>query len=925
MARCVCRTDCVEKPICAAFYQLGHFVGSHPWWFLVIPLLISGGLGAGFYFLKEYEANDIEEQFTPLDGAAKGERDVVQKFFPQNDSDFSSQRLYTEGTYASLIAVSRENILTETAFKEIIELDNTVKDITSDNNTYLDLCAKTNNKCVPNAILEIINYNASEIADINLTYPMYKTKIFLGTTVGGVDIKGHVVDKATAIRLFYYLRDDETGKSNLWLEQFQKVFSKYLTEDKTLQVSYFTSLSRQQEFEDNSKKVIPLFSITYFLAIFFSIISCLRFDCVRNKAWVATFGVLSAGLAVLSAFGMLLYCGRPFSMTVANAPFLILGIGVDDMFIMISCWQQTKVHDSVADRLAETYKEAAVSITITTLTDVLAFYIGIMTPFRSVQSFCLYTGTAVLFCYLYNITFFGAFLALNGKREKGNRHWLMCMKVEQNCPAGHSKGYSVCCVGGAYDANTGCEKEQPVSVFFKRYYGPFLTNTWTKVFVVLLYGGYLASSIYGCLQLQEGVDLRNLAYDGSYVVNYYDDEDAYFSEYGPRVMVVVTEQVEYWNKEVRQEIESCLKVLEKHLYVDASLSVSWLRVYENVSRLLNINLDNETVFKDNLKFILPTFKQDISISNDDIIASRFFIQTTNINTPIKEKNMVNELREDVKNCVVPVLVYHPAFIFFDQYVVIVSNTIQNIAVATAVMLVIALLLIPNPLCSLWVTFAIGSVIVGVVGFMAFWSVNLDSISMINLVICIGFSVDFSAHISYVFVSNSKCDVNEKVVDTLYTLGYPIVQGAVSTILGVIVLAAAESYIFRTFFKIMFLVILFGAVHGLIFLPVFLTFFGVCSMTGEVTSKKQSDVKDNESRNCIDGADHKESRYALTFTNHGLEQDDRAGPAAVDGRDVVISNAFGHPVTTSSHSMKSDPYKQKASDMHADGQLDPDCS
>ncbi|MBN3288002.1 PTHD3 protein, partial [Polyodon spathula] len=598
-------------------------------------------------------------------------------------------------------------------------------------------------------------------------------------------------------------------------------------------VSYFTSLSRQQEFEGNSKKVIPLFSITYFLAIFFSIVSCLRFDCVRNKAWVATFGVLSAGLAVLSAFGMLLYCGMPFAMTVANAPFLILGIGVDDMFIMISCWQQTKVHDSVADRLAETYKEAAVSITITTLTDVLAFYIGIMTPFRSVQSFCLYTGTAVLFCYLYNITFFGAFLALNGKREKGNRHWLTCMKVEQDCPAGRSKGYSMCCVGGAYDADTGCEKEQPVYMFFKRYYGPFLTNTWTKVFVVLLYGGYLASSIYGCLQMQEGIDLRNLAYDGSYVVNYYDDEDAYFSEYGPR--------------------------------------------------------------------------------------------TINITTPIKEKNMLNELREDVKNCVVPVLVYHPAFIYFDQYVVIVSNTIQNIAVATAVMLVIALLLIPNPLCSLWVTFAIGSVIVGVAGFMSFWNVNLDSISMINLVICIGFSVDFSAHISYAFVSNSKRDVNEKAVDALYTLGYPIVQGAVSTILGVVVLAAAESYIFRTFFKIMFLVILFGAVHGLTFLPVFLTFFGVCSKTGEVTSKKQSDVKDNESRNCIDGADHKESRYALTFTNHGLEQDDRAGPAAVDGRDVAISNAFGHPVTTSSHSLKREPYKQKASEMHADGHLDPDCS
>ena len=96
------------------------------------------------------------------------------------------------------------------------------------------------------------------------------------------------------------------------------------------------------------------------------------------------------------------------------------------MFIMISCWQRTRVHDKVEDRMAETYKEAAVSITITTLTDALAFYIGLLTPFRSVQSFCTYTGTAILFCYIYNITFFGACLALNGQRERSNRHWLTC-------------------------------------------------------------------------------------------------------------------------------------------------------------------------------------------------------------------------------------------------------------------------------------------------------------------------------------------------------------------------------------------------------------------------------------------------------------------------------------------------------------------
>lgn len=50
-----------------------------------------------------------------------------------------------------------------------------------------------------------------------------------------------------------------------------------------------------------------------------------RTDNVRNKVWVAVFGVLSSGLAVLSSFGFLLYIGVPFVITVANSPFLILG------------------------------------------------------------------------------------------------------------------------------------------------------------------------------------------------------------------------------------------------------------------------------------------------------------------------------------------------------------------------------------------------------------------------------------------------------------------------------------------------------------------------------------------------------------------------------------------------------------------------
>ncbi|KAL0147483.1 hypothetical protein M9458_057223 [Cirrhinus mrigala] len=478
------------------------------------------------------------------------------------------------------------------------------------------------------------------------------------------------------------------------------------------------------------------------------------------------------------------------------------------MFIMISNWQQTKVKDPVEKRMAETFKEAAMSITITTLTDVLGFYIGLMSEFRSVQAFCLYTSTSIIFCYIYNILFFGSALALNGRREQGNRHWLTCCKLSTQAPEGKSLAYRLCCVGGDYDKETGAEKQQPIAHFFRSYYGPFLTKSWTKVCVMLLYVGYLAGAIYGCLHLEQGIDMRDLAADDSYVVNYYDDDRKFFSRYGPNVMVLVTEEFPYWNKNSRSELNHCMKKLHNLTFVNPKLSVSWLDSYLQFAENKGLNLDNENVFMENLSSFLlfyPEFKLDVNITGGKINASRFFVQTLDISNASMEIMMFNELRKTAQSCSeAKLLVFHPLFIYLDQYSVIVTGTIQNVGFTTAVMLVISLLLIPNPVCSLWVTFSIGSVVTGVTGFMALWGVNLDSISMIILVVCIGFTVDFSAHISYAFVSSKKLTAKERVVDALFSLGYPVLQGAASTIIGVLVLATSKNHIFRTFFKIMFL-------------------------------------------------------------------------------------------------------------------------
>lgn len=507
---------------------------------------------------------------------------------------------------------------------------------------------------------------------------------------------------------------------------------------------------------------------------------------------------------------------------------LFPGIGLNNMFVMVSDWQHTNVKEPVSKRMAHSYKDAVMPITITALTDVLKFSIGTTSDFPSVQSFCLYTTISIIFCYIYTVTFFGAFLALNGRREASNRHWFTCMKIPTDKLDDRSKIHNICCVGGSYDEDTGAEKKQPASNFFKDYYGPFLIKPWVKGVVIFLYVVYLAASIYGCFHIQQGIELYDLAADNSHVTRFNKKDREYFSDYGPSVMVIVGDEFPYWDRLTRLGLEECMSSLKRLPFVDEDIYTSWLDTYISYAKENNLNIEDKYLFIKHLAPFwdsFPYFKQDVNFTGDSFHTSRFFIQTINIANASQEIDMLKGLKTTLEGCrVKPMLVYNQNFIFYDQYDVVIKSTIKNVIVITAAMLLVSLLLIPDPLCSLWVACSITSVTVGVTGLMALWDIQLDSIFMIIFTVCIGFTVDFSAHMSYAFASSKKSCPNDRAVDALASLGYPILQGAFSTILGVSVLATSEFHTFRMFFKIFFLVVVIGMVHGLSFIPVIMTIY-----------------------------------------------------------------------------------------------------
>lgn len=98
-------------------------------------------------------------------------------------------------------------------------------------------------------------------------------------------------------------------------------------------------------------------------------------------------------------------------------PFLLIGIGVDDMFVISAALDQTNPRWSVADRMREGMRHAGSSITITSLTNAIAFFLGCSGSLDALSSFCFFAGIGVLMLYFTSITVFSAYMVWELRRQ----------------------------------------------------------------------------------------------------------------------------------------------------------------------------------------------------------------------------------------------------------------------------------------------------------------------------------------------------------------------------------------------------------------------------------------------------------------------------------------------------------------------------
>ena len=245
---------------------------------------------------------------------------------------------------------------------------------------------------------------------------------------------------------------------------------------------------------------------------------------------------------------------------------------------------------------------------------------------------------------------------------------------------------------------------------------------------------------------------------------------------------MLTGDVNYEDSVVQEQIRQLSVIVKENSHYQRQ-TLSWMDAFSKVSATQRVNITGPNFMPALKSFLdIPEYsflKQSVKLSPNGsrVVASRITAFMKSDSSSTFQKDAMLTIREDLaKKSPLRVTPISRIFIFIEQYAIIGRETTRNLIIAALAVLIVTSLFLVDCWVTLLVVVNFVALVLELFGLMYFWNVSLNGVSMITLVMAIGFAVDYSAHIAHAFVMSEEQTANKRVVDAVSTLGASVFMG-----------------------------------------------------------------------------------------------------------------------------------------------------
>ncbi|EIE26672.1 multidrug efflux transporter AcrB transmembrane domain-containing protein [Coccomyxa subellipsoidea C-169] len=624
---------------------------------------------------------------------------------------------------------------------------------------------------------------------------------------------------------------------------------------------------------------------------------------VTGRVSLGLGGVLIVAGAVAGALGLCSLFGMWSTLIIMEViPFLVLAVGVDNMFILANELDRTDASLPLPERLGRTLAAAGPSISLAATAEVVAFGLGAFSTMPAVRNFSICAALAVLLDFCLQVTAFVALLALDAQRiREGRLDVAPCIQLPPKY------------LGAAADGHNGHGSSEEPLLALQRYmaevHAPLLLKPAVQGVVLAVFLGLFLLCCGALPHISKGLEQETALPRDSFLQPYYKDVYEYL-RVGPPLLLVVnnlnmtrssgdinavcsisgcndssllnqvanaarTPQQTYiaapaasWLDDflswISPQIPRCCRATSDGAYcpppdqppcsVNASACADCAVCFRASGPpgpdFLSDGRPTLHQVKERLPWFLKALPSEdcakggagayngaLQLSSKDygvVEASSFRTSYVPLN---KQEDFINgmQARPPLPAALLPYnasralpqmysfSIFH---VFFEQYLTIGHDALVLLTFATLAVTAVVYAFTASLWASALICIVLVMILVDLLGVMVVWGIQLNAVSLVNLTMALGISVEFCAHLvhAYVVAPGSR---PARTATALVEVGASVLSGITLTkFVGVMVLAFAKTKIFEVYyFRVYMALVVLGAAHSLILLPVLLALAG----------------------------------------------------------------------------------------------------